>query len=183
MKQKWLISDASAVNWTRKSIAATIICYFNNISEDGTWKREFVETDQVIALATQVHTLKQDFTIAKTTIALANAVPSSNISQPSHGSLILNQNGKQPYMLKPWRLECIGKTIVKGNRTHHWRKWDHWSTGIKHNGMYASRDTAGHDAWREEFDKNNKKGKCYEHGDKVHEQVPVSSVIDTSKKS
>ena len=36
--------------------------------------------------------------------------------------------------------------------TYHWCTGDHWSGGVKHNGMYANHPTSEHDNWRIETD-------------------------------
>ena len=83
MKQKWLICDPIATNWTRKSITATITRYYNNMSED-----------QVIALATRVETLEQEFTITKTTITLTTSIHAQNTTQAGGGNLDLKPKCK-----------------------------------------------------------------------------------------
>ena len=108
MKQKWLIGNPDDANWKKKSIAATIIRYYNNMSEDGTLEREFHERDQVIALATREGSLEQDLTIAKTTIALTTSVPAQDTTHARGGKSFLDQNSMQPYSVR-WQTRQKGR--------------------------------------------------------------------------
>ena len=49
-------------------------------------------------------------------------------------------------------------------KIYFWCTGDHWSNGVKYNGMYCMHDTSGHDAWHKEHDasKNSRKGYGHE---------------------
>ena len=52
MKQKWLLGTLP--NSSRIETVYAITQLYSNLVEDGTWKREFSETDQIVALTTLV---------------------------------------------------------------------------------------------------------------------------------
>ena len=58
MQQKWFLGNPE--NWTKEHIVSTLIQYYTNMVEDGTWKWEHQETNQIIALTTQVQEIKRD---------------------------------------------------------------------------------------------------------------------------
>jgi len=47
------------------------------------------------------------------------------------------------------------KVTVQG-RDYFWCTDDHWSGGVKHNGMYATHKTCNHRAWRSRMDERQK---------------------------
>ena len=59
--------------------------------------------------------------------------------------------------MKPWRLEYKGEKVEVGGRIWNFCRGDHWSGGIKHNGMYCRHKTEEHDAWRKEMDAEKQK--------------------------
>ena len=63
-----------------------------------------------------------------------------------------NPGGKPHYTVKPWRLEFVGDEVNMGGTKYFWCTGDHWSGGVKHNGMYCTHKTEEHDAWRKEMD-------------------------------
>ena len=156
MKQKWLLGNAD--NWTKDNIVSTLIQYFTNMSEDGTWKKENAETDQIIALTTIVKELSSK--LERNTIALATATSGGGAGGGTGGSGggagggggTTRREKKAPYTVKPWRLEHKGDTVTVDGDTWHWCTKDHYSGGNTYNGMYAKHDNSGHDAWRKEID-------------------------------
>ena len=69
MKQRWLLRNSD--NLTKDILVSHLVQYYSNMVEDGTWKKEFVETDQIIALTTMVNDLKTKIT--NNTVALSTA--------------------------------------------------------------------------------------------------------------
>mmetsp|Transcript_15029 Transcript_15029/g.27316 ORF Transcript_15029/g.27316 Transcript_15029/m.27316 type:complete len:139 (-) Transcript_15029:488-904(-) len=138
MKQDWNLGDSPDL--TREKIALKITQLYVNIRDDGTWKQELAQTDQIIAIATQVAEMKRE--LASTSIALATATSAGNTNDSTSGVA----SGKQPYTVKPFCLEFKGESIVVGGTTYYWCTCDHWSNMAKYNGMYCMHCTADHAA-------------------------------------
>ena len=68
MKQKWLLRTLLNPGCIDTTHAVTQL--YSNLGEDGTWKKEFTDTEQTVALTTLVSQMKAS--IAKNTIALTN---------------------------------------------------------------------------------------------------------------
>ncbi len=93
--------------WNATSICGEIIKTYNNMSEDGTWKREIGEKDQIIALSTKVAELQaklenQD----KHVVALATQAKKEPSSVPAiEGEAGSTRHSKrEPYTVAAWRL-------------------------------------------------------------------------------
>ena len=56
--------------------------------------------------------------------------------------------------MKPWRLEDHGPTIFRDGRLWFRCTRNHYSDGVKYNGMYCDHKTEDHDTWRAEFEKS-----------------------------
>ena len=170
MKLKW--ARGNSHGWTRKDIVYEISSLYTNIHSDGTWARELDETDQIIALTTQIDTLQKE--VKRATVALAtstqeNSTPSesdpnkriktspadknSPSTQPGGDN---NFGANQPYTVKPWKLGFEGNVIQKDGTTFYWCTKDHWSNKVKYNGMYYTQHTNGHDIWRKQIDAKQK---------------------------
>jgi len=141
MKQNWLLGISGTESWTKDTISAQLVQIYTNMTQDGTWQRELSETNQIIALTTQIREMEKRF--EQTTNAFATATEEAT-KRPA------NQRG--PYTVAPWRLEHKGETIKHNGSDWHWCKGDHWSNMVKHNGMYCTHNTTGHDAWRKQHD-------------------------------
>ena len=150
MKQRWLLGNPD--NLTKDTLVSNLVQYYSNMVEDGTWKKEFEETDQIIALTTLVNDLQKN--MARNTIALA-----TKADPAAAGTTPTRRGKKQPYTVEAWRLVKTTDTVEVKGTTWHWCTKDHYSGGEVHNGMYAKHDCAGHDAWRKDIDDKRAKNK------------------------
>ena len=146
MKQKWLLG----------TYANTQI--YSNLVEDGTWKKEFTDTDQIVALTTLVSQMK--FSIAKNNIALTTQTdkPPVDSANPRTRN---RKNRNTPYTFASWRLDKKGESQTKDGIEWHWCTKDHYSGGIVHTGMYARHKTYENDAWQKYFDEKKANGNIY----------------------
>ena len=69
MKQSWL--NRTLADPTKEGIIQTMVQWYSNMFDDGTRKKEFDETDQVIALTTMVYDLKKK--LDSNTVSLATS--------------------------------------------------------------------------------------------------------------
>ena len=88
MKQKWLLGTLPNPGGIDTNYAVTQIYY--NLVEDGTWKKEFTNTDQIVALITLVSQMKAS--ISKKTIALTTQTGKPPVD--SANPLTVNRNNK-----------------------------------------------------------------------------------------
>jgi len=111
----------------------------------------------IIALSTKVAELQaklehQD----KRVIALATQAkkePASNTPTGSTGESGGARHSKRdPYTVAAWRLKKKEDKVTVQGRDYIWCTDDHWSGGVKHNGMYADHKTCNHGAWRSRMD-------------------------------
>ena len=58
--------------------------------------------------------------------------------------------------MEPWRLIYTTPEVCKNGQTYHWYKGDHWSAGVRYNGMYTTHKTEDHDAWRKDLDERKR---------------------------
>jgi hypothetical protein len=121
--------------------------------EDGTWKREIGEKDQIIALTTKLIEMqaKFDHQIASFVTQAKNdkVAPSTNSSTSANST---RRNKRDPYTVVTWRLTKKEDTVVVNGREFYWCVGDHWSGGEKYNGMYADHKPCDHDAWHKKID-------------------------------
>ena len=91
--------------WNATYISGEIIKTYNNMSKDGTWKREIGEKDQIIALSTKVAELQAKLkNQVKQVVALARQakkeiVPDSNNGGEGGGSRCPKKN---PHTVAAW---------------------------------------------------------------------------------
>ena len=148
VKQEWL--GGNPHNLTPETLQNRLMHLYTNMREDGTLKRELYDGDQLIALTTKLTNLERKYEeLKKEKVQPAQAVPDNDGSD--------SNKKKTPYTVKPWRLEYKGDEIEHNGVKNFWCKGDHWSGGQKHNGMYCTHDTAGHDAWRKAIDADKSK--------------------------
>ena len=140
IKEDWI--DGNEAGWTKEKVTAKLKRLYINMQNDGTWKKDTARHSQILALTTEVTSLRAE--LNRTAVALATATSTNGTSTPS--------GPKGPYTVKAWRLEKEGETKVVSGRTYHWCTKTHYSGGKEHNGMYCLHDTAGHDAWRKQHD-------------------------------
>jgi hypothetical protein len=121
--------------------------------EDGTWKQEIGEKDQIIALTTKLIEMqaKFDHQIASFVTQAKNdkVAPSTNSSTSANST---RRNKHDPYTVATWRLTKKEDTVVVNGREFYWCIGDHWSGGEKYNGMYTDHKPCDHDAWRKKID-------------------------------
>ena len=152
LKTKWQLGTDATL--TPEHIRNTIEQMYTNYVADGTWKRELEESSQVIALATKIDHLEKQL---QNTVALATAINQSG-SNPNNSDGN-RRSQKQPYTVKPWRLEFKGPSREVDGKTWHWCTGDHYSGGKVHNGMYSMHETKDHDTWRKEQDERNSRSR------------------------
>ena len=77
-----------------------VILLYSNLVKDGTWKKEFTDTDQILALTTLVSQMKAS--IAKNTIDLTTQTgkPPVDSASPRTGNC---NNRNTPYTVAAWR--------------------------------------------------------------------------------
>jgi hypothetical protein len=145
--------------WNATYIAGDIIKTYNNMFEDGTWKREIGKKDMIIALSTKVAELQaklenQD----KQVIALATQAkkePASDSATEDKGGGA-RRSKREPYTVAAWRLNKKENKVSMHGRDYFWCTGNHWSGGTKHNGMYADHKTCDHESWRSCMDERRK---------------------------
>jgi hypothetical protein len=128
-----------------------MIKMYNNMFEDRTWKQELGENDQIIALSTKV--AKLQLKLIKQVIALATQekkvdTPDAGVGRGS--SCRRKRDG--PYTILAWHLIKKEDKVINNGKEYYWCTGDHYSGGVKHNGMYADHKTCNHDAWRFKMD-------------------------------
>jgi hypothetical protein len=122
--------------WNALYIGGEIIKTYNNMFDDGTWKREIGKKDQIIALITKLTEMQAKFAQQIASIATQakkeiTPTPASNQDGGLHCSK------KEPYTVAAWHLvKKEGKVTVNG-KDYHWCTGNHHSGGVKHNRMYA----------------------------------------------
>ena len=147
--------------WNSAYISGEIIKTYNNMFEDGTWKREIGEKDVIIALSTKVAELQAKLeTQDKRVIALATQAKKEPASDTPTGSTGepggARRSKRDPYTIAAWRLIKKEDKVTVQGRDYFWCTDDHWSGGVKHNGMYADHKTCDHGAWRSRMDERRK---------------------------
>jgi hypothetical protein len=135
--------------WTASYISGEIIKTYNNMFEDGTWKREIGKKDQLIALATKLTKMQAKFDQQVASFATQqqsrNKKKRTNDSKSEGGSC---WGKREPYTVAAWQLiKKEDKETVSG-REYFWCTGDHYSGGQKYNGMYANHKSCDHDSWR-----------------------------------
>ena len=156
MKQKWLLGTLP--NPGRIDTTHAVTQLYSNLGEDGIWKTEFSDTDQIVALTTLVSQMK--VSIAKNTISLTTQTSRPPFDSANPRTCNLN-NRNTLYTVAASRLEKKGESHNKDEIEWHWCTKEHYSGGVVHNGMYACYKTYEHDAWQKNFDEKKAKGKTF----------------------
>jgi hypothetical protein len=169
--------------WTASYINGEIIKTYNNMSEDGTWKPEIGEKDLIIALTTKMSELQSK--LEKQVAAFATQAKMEITPIENKGPRCKKRDG--PYTIAPWRLIKKEDTATNNGKTYHWCTGDHYSGGVKHNGMYADHKLCDHEAWQVRIDLNctnacaaNGKGPTVE-TPKPAEQAPAMKLALNNK--
>jgi hypothetical protein len=152
MKNKYLRGNSGE---TRETIVSNIITTYVNMQDDDTWAEGIKKTDQVIALSTQIDSVQ---TQLESALAKIKKLESNNNIPASGTKPGASENGgkKELYTVEPWRLIYTTPEVCKNGQTFHFCKGDHWSAGVKHNGMYTTHKTEDHDVWRKEMDEKRR---------------------------
>jgi hypothetical protein len=116
--------------------------------EDGTWKQEFREKDQIISLTTKLTEIQAKFdqqiasfaTQTKDEKGVATASTSNFNSNGNHHSK------QSPYTVVAWRLIKKEDMVTVNGKDSHWYTGDHYSGSKKYNGMYTNHKSSKHDA-------------------------------------
>jgi hypothetical protein len=133
-------------------ISSKIIKTYNNMSEDGTWKKELGEKDQIIAHSIKVAELQ--LKLDKQVIALAtqeNKEVTPDAGCGGGGSCHGKRDG--PYTVPAWHLIKKGEKVINNGKEYYWCTGDHCSGSAKPNGMYADDKTCNHNELRSKMDK------------------------------
>ena len=150
MKNEYRLGNSDE---TRETIVSNTITTFVNMRDDDTWSGGIQRTDQVIALSTQINSVQKQLESA---LAKIKKLEPGNNTPASGTKPGANEKDGKNWTVKPWRLTFTTEEVSKNGRTHYWCKGDHWSAGVKHNGMYCTHKTADHDVWRKEMDEKKR---------------------------
>ena len=171
--------------WNAMYISGKIIKTYNNMSKDGTWKREIGEKDQIIALSTKVAELQAKLeSQVKQVVALATQAKSAIAADSSNGDEGSGTrcSKRDPYTVAAWRLTKKEDKVCMHGKDYFWCTGNHWSGGIKHNGMYADHKTCDHDSWRSRMDERCKNGNGNDGQSKETKETPSKPAEGTSQK-
>jgi hypothetical protein len=141
-------------SWTASYITGKIIKTYNNMFEDGTWKREIGKKDQIMALTTKLTEMQAKF---KQQVASFATQQAANNKENNQGFSSKSDGGschlkRQPYTVASWRLVKKEDKVHVNGKDYYWCTGDHYSGGKKHNGMYADHKSCDHDSWRKTID-------------------------------
>ena len=140
-------------SWTASYISGEIIKTYNNMSEDGTWKREIGEKDQIIALTTKLTEMQAKLDKQVAAFATQQQSGGNNDKTDNQKSDGGNRRSKkEPYTVAAWRLIKKEDSVSVNGKEYFWCMGDHYSGGEKYNGMYADHKACDHDSWRKTID-------------------------------
>jgi hypothetical protein len=131
--------------WTASYISGEIIKTYNNMSKDGTWKREIGEKDQIIALTTKVAELQTK--LEKQIVSFATQAKKEITPVIDANNKTYRGKKDGPYTVPAWRLIKKEDTVAANEKTYHWCIGEYYSSGTKHNGMYADHKLCDHEVW------------------------------------
>ncbi len=73
-----------------------------------------------------------------------------------------------PYTVPAWHLIKKEDKVLNNGKEYYWCTGDHYSGGVKHNGMCADHKTCNHNAWRSKMDEH-----CtFRNKDKTSDETP-----------
>jgi hypothetical protein len=131
--------------------------------ENGTWKRELGERDQIIALTTKLTELQAKFDQQVSSFATQQSAHNKENSSSKTLDNGSRCSKRAPYTVAAWQLIKKEDKVTVNGKDYFWCTGNHFSGGEKHNGMYADHKTCDHDAWRKNPDAgraNLKSGKA-----------------------
>jgi hypothetical protein len=119
--------------------------------EDGTWKHEIGKKDQIIAPITKLTEMQSKFDqqVASFATQAKKEITPTPASNQDGG---LHRPKKIPYTVAAWCLVKKEDNITVNGKDYHWCTVNHYSGGVKHNGIYANHKSSDHDAWRKIMD-------------------------------
>ncbi len=137
--------------WNASYISGKIIKTYNNMFEDGTWKQEIGEKDQIIALTTKLTEMQAKF--EQQVASFATQATNNRENNPAPKSDARSCCSKKaPYIVASWRLVKKEDKVTVNGKDCFWCTGDHYSGGEKYNGMYADHKSADHDMCRKTID-------------------------------
>ena len=128
MKQDWNLGDL--VDPCGDIVLRKLTKLFVNMKGDSSWTTGPSQNEQFIALTTQIEELKKDLAAQKGATAVVPTDAGTGIDKV-----------KRPYTVKPWRLVYEGNVVMVAGRICYWCTKDHWSGGVKYNGIYYQHTT------------------------------------------
>jgi hypothetical protein len=140
--------------WTSLYITGKIIKTYNNMFEDGTWKHEIGEKDQIIVLTTKLTEMQAKFDqqVASFATQQWGGNSTNNQSSSSKSDSRSCRSKKEPYTVAAWRLIKKEDKVTVNGKEYFWCTGNHYSGGKKHNGMYADHKLCDHNSWRKTID-------------------------------
>jgi hypothetical protein len=83
-----------------------------------------------------------------------------------------------PYTIPAWHLIKKEDKVISNGKEYYYCTRDHYSSGVKHNGMYADHKTCNHDAWRSKMDEH----RTSRNKDKKSDKTPSKPSNDLNQK-
>jgi hypothetical protein len=133
---------------------------YNDMSKDGTWKREIGEKDQIIAFSTKVTELQAKLkNQVKQVVALGmqskkEIAPDSNNGGEGGGP---HHSKRDPYTVAAWQLTKKEDKVQMHGKDYFWCRGNHLSGGANHNGMCVDHKSCDHNSWQSCMDERCKK--------------------------
>ena len=123
------------------------------MSKDGTWKCNIGKKDQIIALTMKVSELQSKLEKQVAAFATQAKTEITPVINEIKGPRRNKKDG--PYTVAPWLMIKKEDTVTNNGKTYHWCTGDHYSGGVKHNGMYADHKSCDHEAWQARINTNH----------------------------
>ena len=142
MESEWTHGE---IMLTPEQLIVKATSRYTQLDGEGKWVGAISQNEQVVLLTTKVEQQISEIAALKTQIA--DAKPPANPTPPTSNGFDANGT-RSIHTVKPERLVFKGPTIFLDGRTYLWCEGDHWSGGVKYNGMYCNHSTEHHDQWR-----------------------------------
>jgi hypothetical protein len=132
---------------TASYISGEIIRTYSNMFEDGTWKREIGEKDQIIALTMTLIKMQAKFKQQVAAFATQQQSGRNKEKTDNSKSESGSRRGKrESYTIAAWQLIKKEDKVTINGKEYFWCTGDHYSGDEKHNGMYADHKSCDHDS-------------------------------------
>jgi hypothetical protein len=137
--------------WNASYISGELIKTYNSMFEDGTWKREVDEKNQIIAFTTNLTEMQAKFKqqVASFATQATNNKETNPAPKSDAGSC---RSKKAPYTVAAWCLVKKKNKVTVNGKDYFWCTGNHYSGGEKYHGMYADHKSAHHNMWRKTID-------------------------------